>query len=95
MPLSKEIIPKKKAPVQHGKPLPIGKAPKAKKIAKPKVSSSVATGETGEFTGYCVKCKEKDASFKGEVYENPKNGRRMAKGPHKCGTTVCRILGKQ
>lgn len=70
--------------------------PKAKVTSKAAAgkTDSVGTGVFGDYEGYCVKCKEKGAKFHGEVFENPTTGRRMAKGPHKCGTVVCRILGK-
>lgn len=56
----------------------------------------MAKGKEGkvEYQGYCVKCKKKQTmtSFKiGKM----KNGMKVAKGPcPKCGTTMCRILGK-
>lgn len=47
-----------------------------------------------EYQGYCVKCKEK-RQITGDVTVSPKNGSKIAKGNcPACGTTVCRILGK-
>lgn len=47
-----------------------------------------------EYEGYCVKCKAKQ-SITGNVTVSPKNGSKIAKGGcPECGTTVCRILGK-
>lgn len=47
-----------------------------------------------DFTGYCVKCKEK-RDVEGVAARSPKNGSWMAKGScPECETTVCRILGK-
>ena len=44
--------------------------------------------------GYCVKCKGKTEMLEVKEVVN-KRGMRMAKGKcPKCGTTVCRILGK-
>lgn len=58
----------------------------------PKVSTD--TGESGTYEGYCVKCKEKNVSYEGNVAIS-KTGMKMAKGPcPTCGTTICRILGK-
>lgn len=49
---------------------------------------------TESYNGYCVKCKAK-RDFEGEESAT-KSGGRIAKGPCPvCGTTVCRILGKQ
>ena len=43
---------------------------------------------------YCVKCKEK-VQMKGGEESKTSKGVRMMKGKcPKCGTTVCRILGK-
>jgi NAD-dependent SIR2 family protein deacetylase len=43
---------------------------------------------------YCVKCKHKTDIKEGKEVKN-KKGMRMMKGKcPKCGTTVCRILGK-
>lgn len=47
-----------------------------------------------DYNGYCVKCKEK-RDVTGDVTRSPKNGSQIAKGACPvCGTTVCRILGK-
>lgn len=103
MPLTKTTPPKARtvpptkaaraASVQKGR-LPIGKSPKVAPKGKPK-SATKPNGETGTYEGYCVKCKEKGVQFEGEVWEN-ETGNRIAKGKHeKCGTTVCRILGKK
>lgn len=44
--------------------------------------------------GYCVKCK-KSVEMKDSKEVVNKRGMKMAKGKcPKCGTTVCRILGK-
>lgn len=44
--------------------------------------------------GYCVKCK-KTVEIQGAKQVVNKRGMKMAKGKcAKCGTTVCRILGK-
>jgi hypothetical protein len=78
----------KKSKIKKSKPV----APAAKTETKP---ASTTTGESGMYEGYCVKCKEKNVKFQGEVHVNDK-GMMIAKGPHtSCGTTVCRILGKQ
>lgn len=50
-------------------------------------------GQSLSYEGYCVKCKEKGVKINGTVSASP-NGTLIAKGPHGCGTTVCRILGK-
>lgn len=66
-----------------------------KKKLKP-ATPNAGTGpvETGTYTGYCVKCKEKGVEYKGTV-EVSKTGMNMAKGPcPTCGTKICRILGK-
>lgn len=67
---------------------------KVRKIAKPTaVAVATPAPAAGEYTGYCVKCKEK-RNFSGKV-EVSKTGMNMAKGQcPTCGTTVCRILGK-
>lgn len=47
-----------------------------------------------EYSGYCVKCKEK-RDVTGDVTVSPKNGSKVAKGKCPvCSTVVCRILGK-
>ena len=47
-----------------------------------------------DFEGYCVKCKAK-AKISGGEEVVTKNKRKMLKGKcPKCGTTVCKILGK-
>lgn len=48
------------------------------------------------FTGYCVKCKERDVEVvDGEIKETA-NGRRMVQGTHEaCGTKVSRFLPKE
>jgi hypothetical protein len=44
---------------------------------------------TGSATGYCMKCKGKQAIVNAQIVEN-KKGRKMTKGScAKCGTTVC------
>ena len=97
-------MPKGPLPIGATKDLPKmgtkeAKALSAKKPAKKTTpagakAAAKATGEKGTFEGYCVKCKEKGVSFEGEIFEGA-TGNRIAKGPHeKCGTTVCRILGK-
>lgn len=71
----------------------MAKTPKQKHQSKTKTASK---GVKDSYTGYCVKCKE-SRTFSGEVTESTKGARttRMAKGPcEKCGTVVCRILGK-
>jgi hypothetical protein len=45
-----------------------------------------------DFTGYCVKCRQKQLIKQGQVSKTPK-GRPMVKGScPKCGTTVTRFL---
>ena len=45
--------------------------------------------------GYCVKCKAKCTMLNPEE-QTMKNGRPMMKGKcEKCGTTICRIIGKK
>ena len=45
-------------------------------------------------TGYCVKCKAKREVINGKETKT-KRGTKMLKGKcNKCGTTVCRMLGK-
>ena len=47
-----------------------------------------------EYEGYCVKCKKKRIMTSSKI-SKMKNGMKVAKGPcPKCGTTMCRILGK-
>ena len=47
-----------------------------------------------DFEGYCVKCKAKAKIGDGKEVIT-KNKRKMLKGScPKCGTTVCKILGK-
>ena len=49
---------------------------------------------TKEYIGYCVKCKKKREMEKAKVVVS-KSGMNMAKGTCiKCGTKMCRILGK-
>jgi hypothetical protein len=70
------------------------KVKKTKKAAPTEKAASTTTGETGTYTGYCVKCKEKGVEYQGAV-SLTSAGTRMAKGPcPTCGTTICRILGK-
>jgi len=72
----------------------IAKQEKAVAATTNDAPKSTPTGETSTYQGYCVKCKEKGVTFVGEVFVN-KSGSKIAKGPHTaCGTTVCRILGK-
>jgi len=50
--------------------------------------------EGKNMEAYCVKCKHKTEIKEGKEVKN-KKGMRMMKGVcPKCGTTVCRILGK-
>lgn len=46
------------------------------------------------YQGYCVRCKKK-ATMKEYKISKMKNKMKVAKGPcPKCGTIMCRILGK-
>lgn len=76
---------------QNGIDMAVKKLMKTKPTATPE--APVATGESGTYNGYCVKCKEK-RDFEG-VVQVSKTGMNMAKGQcPECGTTVCRIMGK-
>ena len=45
--------------------------------------------------GYCVKCKAKKTNIKDPVMSKTSKGGFIAKGKcPDCGTTVCRIMGK-
>lgn len=71
----------------------VKKVVKKTKPAAEKKATPVITA-TGTYEGYCVKCKEKGVKFEG-VVSRSENGTYIAKGPHtECGTTVCRIIGK-
>jgi len=62
---------------------------KAKPNTKPKTKA-----KSGGETGYCVKCKKK-IKIEGGKVTTMKNKRKMLKGKcPKCGTVVCRIMGK-
>ncbi len=97
MPLEKttsavsKLLPSKTKKTKPGKSKPSRTKPAvAPAVKKP----GKKTGESGTYQGYCVKCKEKEVSFEGQV-EITEKGMKIAKGPHTaCGTTVCRILGK-